>query len=56
MHLEGKSNGDSHDEEEEGHNEVCQRAAIPWRVVNARVHPSSIIHEYHQLQPHHTVS
>ena len=47
--LEGEGNGHADDEEEEGHDEVGEVAAIPRRVPDDRPLAAGSVHQYHQL-------
>lgn len=50
VYLEGQGDCYPYNEEEKGHNKVCQCAPIPWRVINPLKCCTGIIHQYHQLQ------
>lgn len=47
--LEGQGNGHADDEEEEGHHEVREVAAVPRRVPDDRPLAAGAVHQYHQL-------
>lgn len=49
-HLQCEGDRNTNYEEEEGHDEVCQGAAVPWWVVNPLISPTGIVHQYHKLQ------
>jgi len=47
--LEGEGNGHADDEEEEGHDEVREVAAVPRRVPDDRPLAAGVVYQYHQL-------
>lgn len=47
--LEGEGNGHADDEEEEGHDEVREVAAVPRRVPDDRPLAAGAVHQYHKL-------
>ena len=50
MDLQGEGNGHADDEEEEGHDEIGEVAAVPRRVTDHRPLVAGAVHQYHQLQ------
>lgn len=51
--LEGEGNGHADDEEEEGHDEVGEVAAVPRRVPDDRPLAAGAVDQYHQLHAEH---
>lgn len=50
LYLAGESEGNSNNEQEEGHHKVGQCHSIPWRMIDRGPKPASIVHQYHHLQ------